>query len=41
MFKNIRIANKLALGFGSVIVIIVLMLMVVHDAVIRQADANA
>ena len=40
MLKNIRIAHKLALGFGTIVLIILLMLSFAYGTFSRLADAN-
>ena len=41
MFKNIRIASKLALGFGTIVLIILVLLAMAYDVFARLSVANA
>ena len=41
MFKHIRIAHKLALGFGTIVVVILLLLALAFNVFARMAAANA
>ena len=41
MFKNIRIANKLALGFGTIVFIMLVLLALAYGVFARLAAANA
>jgi methyl-accepting chemotaxis protein WspA len=41
MFKNIRIASKLALGFGAIVLIIIILLTLAYGVFARLASASA